>query len=251
MSELTAVLVDDEPLAIDTLSWQLRQFCPFVKVAASFNNPQLAIDYLLDNTVALCFLDIEMPEMSGFEFLQQWSNTPPFSVIFTTAYSNFAVRAFRVSAFDYLLKPVDEEELVKTLANFNQQRKQQLIADRLSLLEAQISKPASYPSRVALSTQEGIHLVEASNIIHLEAASNYTTVFLKNSTTLLIRKSLRQVEELLDPQQFIRVQQSLTVRLDQIKLYQRGRGGSVVLYDGILIPVSKQRKERLMERLGL
>ncbi|PHI20898.1 DNA-binding response regulator [Lewinellaceae bacterium SD302] len=251
MNELTAVLIDDEPLAIDTLRWQLEQFCPFVSVAASFNNPCLAMEYLKNHQVDLCFLDIDMPEMSGFEFLQQWNNVPPFAVIFATAYSEFAVKAFRVSAFDYLLKPVDEEELVKTLNTFNRQINQQRIAERLSLLESQIVKPAAYPGRIALSTQEGIHLVDTSSIVRLEAASNYTTVFLADGATLLLSKNLRQIEDLLNPAIFLRVHQSHTVSLDQIKLYQRGRGGSVILHDGTLIPVSKQRKDKLMQRLGM
>lgn len=250
MLKLTAIIVDDEPLAIDTLKWQLEQFCPFVQLKGGFSNPKAAIDFLGREKVDLCLLDINMPEMSGFEFLAHWKNEPPFAVIFTTAYNEFAVKAFRVSAFDYLTKPVDEEELVNTLQNFQRKRQQQSLSAQLSVLANQLDHPNDYPDRLALSTQEGIHIVAVNRIVRLEASSNYTQVYLDDNTSLLLSKSLRQIEEQLDPKRFMRVHQSHTIQLEKIKLYQRGRGGSVLLKDGTLIPVSKHRKEKLLEALG-
>ena len=248
---IKCLIIDDEQLAIDTLKWQLQEFCKGIEILDTFTNPHEAQSFLNTNEVDLCFLDIDMPEMSGFEFLDLWKNNPPFDVIFATAYSEYAIQAFKVSALDYLLKPIDEEDLVQTIEKYQKQSKSNAINDQLTLLLNQIQSPKNYSNRIALPTLEGVHLVNTSDINRLEADNNYTTVFLDSSHSVLVSKTLKEVEKVLDPDTFFRIHQSHTINLTKVKLYQRGRGGNVTLIDGSLLPVSKNRKDDLLKKLGL
>lgn len=248
---IKCIILDDEQLAIDTLKWQLQEFCDGIEILNTFTNPYDAQSYLQSHQIDLCFLDIDMPEMSGFDFLKFWGNDPPFNVIFATAYSEFAIQAFKVSALDYLLKPIDEEDLVQTIQKYQKQNITSTLNDQVSILLSQINSPKDYSERIALPTSEGVHLVNTSDINRLEADNNYTTVFLNSSQSILVSKTLKDVEKALDPGIFFRIHQSHTINLNKVKLYQRGRGGSVTLIDGALLPVSKNRKEDLLNKLGL
>ncbi|MEO0469214.1 MAG: LytTR family DNA-binding domain-containing protein [Bacteroidota bacterium] len=247
---IQAIIIDDEQLAVDTLSWQLREFCPEIEIVGQFINPRLAFEWLQENQVKLCFLDIDMPEMSGFDFLTLWP-MPPFEVIFTTAYDAFAIRAFKVSAFDYLLKPIDEEELVRSVQKFQSRQQPSRLVDQLSLLMQNIQPASSqYPDRIALSTLEGIHLVNVAEIVRLEADKNYTTFMFDERAPIVISKSIKEAEQLLSPQQFFRVHQSHTVCLAKIARYQRGTGGSLTMTNADEVPVSRYKKEALLEKLS-
>lgn len=248
--EITCVLIDDEQLAIDTLKWQLSEFCDGIAVLATFTNPSIAAEYLQKNKVDVCFLDIDMPEMSGFEFLSIWQNTPPFDVIFTTAYSEYAIQAFKVSALDYLLKPIDEDDLIQTIGKYKKLKKTSGMEDQLNLLIQQMAQTKSYSDRIAFPTIEGIHIVDVEDIIRLEADNNYTTIHL-NGSKILVSKTLKEVESLLNPEQYFRIHQSHTINIKMIKFYQRGRGGNVTLEEGTILPVSKGRKEALLKLLGM
>ena len=249
MSELiTAVLIDDEQLALDTLRWQLGEFCPEVEVKATFRNPREAVSYLNRYSPDICFLDVDMPEMNGFEMLKKLEKRPE-EVVFVTAYSEYAIRAFKVSAFDYLLKPIDEEELLATINNYLEQRKGRL-EDRLEILMSQMTEVPKEPEKIALSTSEGLHIVKQSGIIHLEAERNYTTVHQEGRGPLIISKTLKDVEKLLNPQHFVRIHQSHTINLSKVEIYHKGRGGSVTMSNGDTLPVSKDKKESFLSILG-
>jgi two-component system LytT family response regulator len=248
MKKITAIIIDDEQLAIETLSWQLKEFCPAIHLLNSFTNPIHAQQFLQNNEVDLCFLDIDMPEMNGFEFLQFWTK-PPFDIIFTTAYSEFAIKAFKVAAFDYLLKPIDEEELLQTIHKYQNQQQGKRLQDQLSLLYQQLHTPSSFSDRIALSTQEGVYMIAVKNIIRLEADNNYTTVIIEDRSPIVLSKTLKEVESLLDPTIFLRVHQSHTIQLSKIEIYHRGRGGSLRMSNDDIVPVSKQKKEQLLDRL--
>lgn len=247
---IRCIVIDDEQLAIDSLLWQLNEFTQGLEVVSTFTNPREAQVYLSTHSIDLCFLDVDMPEMSGFDFLSKWAGSPPFDIIFTTAYSEYAVRAFKVSAIDYLLKPIDEEDLAATIAKY-QQGKSPAIADQLALMMEQLQSPATSPGRIALPTAEGIHMVSMDDILHLEADNNYTTVYLSGGRTIMLSRTLKDMDSLLDARHFFRIHQSHTIHLAQVKLYQRGRGGSVTLLDGTVLPVSKTRKEAFLKVLGV
>jgi len=248
---ITCIILDDEQLAIDTLNWQVEEFLEGIDVKATFTNPKKAIEYIQSNEIELCFLDIDMPEMTGFEFLKTWNYQPPFDFIFTTAYSQYAIDAFKVSAFNYLLKPIDEEDLVTTIKKYKEQKKSTSVSEQLSILMHQIKKPESFPKRIALPTLEGIHMVDPENIVRLEADNNYTSIHLIDNRTIIVSKTLKEIDSMLDPSRYFRIHQSHTIDVQKIKMYQRGRGGSVTMKDGTLLPVSKNKKEALLSLLGL
>lgn len=247
-NELKAILIDDEQLSLDTLSWQLNEFCPDIVVVKTFTNPLKAVNYLERNTIDLCFLDIDMPEMNGFEFLNQLKSKN-FDVIFVTAYSEYAIKAFKVSAFDYLLKPIDEEELVSTIRNYKETANNSL-NDQLNILVNEMAGKNNSPRKIALNTSVGMHFVEMKHIIHLEADKNYTTVHIEKQAPLIISKTLKEVEKTLDESYFFRIHQSHTINIDKIEIYHKGRGGSVTMSSGDILPVSKEKKDAFLEKLG-
>lgn len=250
MQTIKTVLVDDEELAIASLKWQMEEFCPQVEIVATFTSPRLAFNFLEDRKdIQLCFLDIDMPEMSGFDFLKLWEKPPPFDVIFATAYNEFAIKAFKVSAFDYLLKPIDEEELMNTIQKFNNKLEKSDWNKKINLLYQSLNQTTSYPDRISLATREGVHLVSVDQIIHLEAYKNYTSVYLQQQGTIVVSKTIKDIEQLLDPTVFVRVHQSHIVNWQQVSTYQRGQNGSLVLTNGKQIPVSKQKKNIVLSRI--
>ncbi len=249
--QIKCIIVDDEQLAIDTLEWQLEEFCNDIEILHSFTNPLEAYEYLQTHEVDLCFLDIDMPELSGFEFINKWHGEPPFEIIFTTAYSEYAIKAFKVSAIDYLLKPIDEEDLISTVDRFKKNRNKSSLNDQLSIFMEQLNKPSLYPAKIALPTAEGVHLINVKDIVRLAAHNNYTFVHLIDRSSVLVSKTLKEVEKALSPDTFIRIHQSHTVCIDKIKIYRRGRGGQVTLTDDTSLPVSNKNKVMLMNKIGL
>lgn len=248
---IRAIIIDDEQLAIDTLRWQLEEFCSGVELVESFTNPKDAIEFLKNQKVDLCFLDINMPEFSGFDFLEKWNNRPPFKVIFTTAYSEYAIKAFKVSALDYLLKPIDEEDLLNTMKRFRENLHNAVNSDQMALLMSQIYRPNSFASRIALPTLEGVNMVNVNDIIRLQADSNYTLVYFTNQPHIMVSKTLKEVEKVLDENTFVRIHKSHTVNISRVKMYKRGSGGSLVMTDQSILPVSKTRKNALLNKLGI
>lgn len=253
MKPIKALILDDEQLAIDTLKWQIEHYCPSIQVIHTSTNPITAKAFIDEQQIDICFLDIDMPEMNGFEFIHLW-NKAPFDIIFTTAYSEHAIKAFKVSATDYLLKPIDEEELVLTIEKYIANKSNQIehsTNDQLQLLFAQLNSSKKYVDKIALPTSEGVHLVEVDKIVRLEADKNYTTVFLLDAAKIMVSKTLKEVESSLDPERFFRIHQSHTIDLQKISMYQRGTGGSVTLQNGDVLPVSKYRKNELLKLLNI
>ncbi|WP_291723840.1 LytR/AlgR family response regulator transcription factor [Bernardetia sp.] len=253
---IQSILIDDEKLALQTLKWQLEEFCEGIEVIEVFDNPIKATEFLRKNEIDLCFLDIEMPEMSGFEFLKQWENIP-FDLIFTTAYNQFAIQAFRASACDYLLKPIDEDDLVDALEKYKKRfydkgkNQNNHLNQQLQALSEQLQNPIS-KEKIPLPTAEGVHIVAQKDIIRLEADKNYTHIFCKDGKQVLVSKTIKDLESSLNPSLFIRIHQSHIINLDCVSLYKKGKsGGSITLEDNTLLPVSKSKKEDLMEKLGL
>lgn len=242
-----AIIVDDEQLAIDTLRWQIKEFCTGLEIVESFTNPIHALEYLQEHTVDLCFLDIDMPEMSGFDLLKRLGDYS-FDVIFTTAFDQYAINAFKVSALDYLLKPIDEEELAQTVKKYLESSKKSY-ERQIELMLEQLRTRKSYSGRIALGTAEGVHFINVEKIIRLESDKNYTTIVLRDSKSIVVSKTIKDVEKLLDPDTFIRIHKSHVVNYNAIEVYHRGSGGEVELSNGDIIPVSKLRKEEITRRL--
>jgi two-component system LytT family response regulator len=242
----SAVLIDDEIHCTESLQLLLNKAVPEVKVAAKFNNAAEAITYLRSHTVDFVLLDIEMPEMSGFEMLNAWEQLP-FDVIFVTAYDQYAIKAFTYSAISYLLKPVDEDDLKSTVKRWQEKKSKILVQNQLSIMQQMLNGDRSLKTKVALPTFEGLEFLEIQNITRCESEGNYTWLFCADGSKRLICRTLKEVEKVLSENGFIRVHQSHLVNPRFIRKFVRQDGGFIVMDDGHEVSVSRTKKDRLFE----
>jgi two-component system LytT family response regulator len=244
---LKALILDDEPNCGKTMELLLRQFCPQVELLATFNHPLKAASFLQTNTIDLLFLDIDMPVLNGFELLDQLQPVN-FHIIFTTAYDQYAIKAFKYSAYDYLLKPIDENELataVERLVGKNQPDSTQ-VAHLLSVYESK----SSTPDRIALPTTNGVEFIETTSILRCESDSNYTRIFfVGEQRELLICKTLKDIENILGPTLFLRVHNSHLINKKQVKRLIKTDGGHLIMNDGAEIPLARSKKASIINDL--
>ena len=243
---INALLIDDEPNCCEVLALLLEKHCPEVRVVGSCFSAEDALESLSKYKVELVFLDVIMPHTNGFQFLQQL-NTVDFELIFTTSYDQYALQAIRCSALDYLLKPVDREEL-KAAVGKAIRRRQAPVPQQLDLLVQKLTQPSNNKS-IALPTLEGLQLVPLDSIISCSSSSNYTILRIKHLPKLTISKTLKEIEGLLEEHQFLRVHHSHVVNLNEIRKYLRGEGGQLIMSDGSAVDVSRSRKEILLNKL--
>lgn len=242
---MKAILVDDELYCTEVLSALLAKHCPEVDIIAELNDPHRAVDFIRDNPPDLLFLDIEMPRLNGFDLLER-VRPVNFQVIFTTAYNQYALRAIKISALDYLLKPIDAEELVNAMQKARQQQSPQW--SQFELMEE--NRKAEAPLKtIALSTMEGLHFVEVEQIIYCRSEGSYTQIHFLQGDPMLLSKPIRELEDLLSGSGFLRVHHSYMINLSYVKKYIRGEGGEVVLKNGHQIPISRNRKAAFLERI--
>jgi len=243
---IKAILIDDEVHCVDTLNILIHDFCPEVQVMEQCVSAKQALIAVKKYHPDLVFLDIEMPLMNGFEFLEQFTDIP-FSVIFTTSYDQYAIKAIRFSALDYLLKPIDPKELITAVQKV-QEQKMRPSSEQFHMLIEQVHNRGNKFTRVAVPTSEGFELIPAEEIIYCEADDNYTHLFLKNKKKIIACRTLKEVEEqLADFSSFIRVHHSYMVNLNEVTKYVRGEGGYLVMSDDSTVNVSRSRKDALMK----
>ena len=238
---LKAVILDDEVRGSKLLAHKLDVFENELQVVGIFNDPLLAVDAILSLEIDVLFLDVEMPGINGFQVLERLG-TFNFEVIFTTAYDSYTLEALRLSAVDYLMKPVDEDELKTAVARLKK-RVEEKTTHKVSLPEKK-SK-----NKLALPTAEGIYLIDKINIVRVEAMSNYSVFILADTKKIVVSKTLKEYEPVLDDAQFMRINRSVIVNLDYVVKYRKGDGGTLELSDGSEIEVSAQKKESLLQRL--
>ncbi len=244
---IKAIIVDDEPYSCEALDALLNRYCPQVKVAGICYSGKEALEEIKEQKPDLLFLDIEMPQMNGFELLQKIQN-PDFDLIFTTSYDQYAIKAIRFSALDYLLKPIDRDEL-QSAVNKVTERKQPPLTQQLELLLQKIQTPARSINKVAMPTLEGLNMITVDTIISCASDSNYTVIFLKNKQKIVVSRTLKDVEEILEDYSFVRIHHSYMVNINEINKYVKGEGGYVVMSDGSTIDVSRSRKDLLLKTL--
>ncbi|GLR18178.1 LytR/AlgR family response regulator transcription factor [Portibacter lacus] len=242
--KLTAVIIDDEEHCVESLQKQLEWSCPHVEVIGTASNVDSGL--LLFDSIQpdIAFLDIEMPDGTGFDLISRLSKKD-FAIIFTTAYDAFALQAFKVNAIDYILKPIDGEALQNAVSKVvaipkNQQNEK--ITSLLANWNAGQSK-----NKVAFPVSDGLFFAHLSDIIRCESDGAYCHIYLKNKPKLYLSKTLKQVSEMINSDKFIRVHHSHLVNSDFIQKYIRGNGGQVIMDDGISIPVSRSRKDDFLD----
>ncbi len=240
---IKAVILDDEIRGSNLLHHKLQEFQNSLSVDAIYNDPQKALSEIPKIEVDVLFLDVEMPFMNGFEFLEKLGQFN-FEVIFVTAYNIYTLDALKANALDYLLKPVNNEELKKAISKLEQK-----LVQKEKLRKADLIENRPHLSRIALPTAEGIHLVKKDDILKVEAMSNYSIFFLNNLSKIIVSRTLKEFEILFEHTQLLRVNRSVIVNLDYIVKYKKGEGGTIEMMDGSEIEVSPSKKKQLMDRL--
>ena len=248
-SLLRAIIIDDEKNSRNSLRQKLAAYCPDITIVGECENGEEAIKAIADITPDLLFLDVEMPRMNGFTLLQQLQQRN-FEVIFITAYDYYAIKAIKFSALDYLVKPVEIEELKAAVAKAVQKRQQSAGNERLELLLQNLMSEKKERHRIAIPSMEGLQFIKLDDIIYLEANSNYTIVYLVNETKLTVSKTLKDFEELLPVPAFIRIHHSCIINSSAVEKYIRGDGGQVVMKNGAVLDVSKRKKNEFLKAIG-
>lgn len=246
---ITATIVDDEADCCESLAILLERYCPEVKVLDICYSAESAILSIKEQIPAILFLDIEMPFLNGFEMLEKLGALN-FQVIFTTSYDQYAIKAIRFSALDYLLKPIDREELQRAVQKVSQ-RNNHALPQQLDLLLQKLKNPSVPITKIAIPTMEGLQLLPAESIVSCESNSNYTTLSLKDKRKIIASRSLKEMEEILQDFPFIRVHNSHMININEVEKYIKGEGGYLVMSDDTTINVSRSRKDLLLKRLSL
>lgn len=244
---ITALLIDDEKNSRESLRKKIETYCPTIQIIGECANGIEGLESILQRNPDIVFLDIEMPHMNGFTMLQQIPEKR-FSLIFTTAYNQYAINAIRHSALDYLIKPVDINELIKAVQRAENSRLNNPQQIQISLLE-QLLQNQQQPRQLAVATASGLEIIAMEKIIYLEAVGNYTNLHVENDRPLLASKTLKEFEEILPAEQFFRIHNASLVNIAAIKKYLKGDGGQVLLNNGLALDVARRRKDELIELL--
>ena len=249
MEKISTLIVDDEPGKRENIRRMMEKHCPHTHLlgeCSSVQEAQVAVKQLKPD---LILLDICLGDKTGFNLLEDLGNLSP-EVIFITAYDEYAIQAIRFSALDYLLKPIDPQELICAV-----NKATKVITNKQQNLRMQNLLQNNYrfdkKKRLALSVADSIEFVEISDIIRCESDSNYTTFFFKEREKLIVSKTLKEYDELLTPYNFLRVHQSHLINLDEVKSFVKTDGGYIRMNDGTIISISRQRRTMVMEVLKL
>lgn len=245
---LKAVIVDDELKSRESLKKMLSAFCNGVEVLASCPNVAEGLEAIDRVKPDVVFVDVRMQGETGFDLLAQLKSVN-FEIIFTTAYSEYAIKAIKFSAIDYLLKPIDVDELINAVAKVSS-RKSGDIVERIKQLiqNTAVNNPADY--KLALPTAEGLAFVNVKEVVYLKASGSYTEIVMKDGQKHLVSRHLKEYDEVLADQNFFRIHHSALINVNFIRNYVRGDGGYVVMSDGTSLDVSRRKKEAFLERIG-
>lgn len=245
---ITAIIIDDEAKGRLALREKLSAYCPQVQVLAEASNGQEALMLIKQQQPQLVFLDIEMPKMNGFEMLNALPEKN-FHIIFTTAYDQYAIKAIKYAAFDYLLKPIDIEEL-KTAVEKVAGKANNQTNNQAELLQQNLQHPKKQLHKLAIPTLDGLLFYDINDIIHLEANSNYTFIHFYGKPKITAAKTLKEFEEILPNNIFFRTHHSHLINLNYIKRYIRGDGGQIEMQNGNYADVSRRKKEEFLKAIG-
>ncbi|MEM8847196.1 MAG: LytTR family DNA-binding domain-containing protein [Bacteroidota bacterium] len=243
---LEAVIVDDEVKALQSLSWELTNLSDEVDIIASFTDAHEALNYLEQNTPDCLFLDIEMPAMDGFQFIKTLKNKN-FPVVITTAYNQYALQALKNEAIDYLLKPIDSDDLKVTISKIKKFNARNYTAEKLEkiLLNFNAESPSK---KITINTDGKLVFLHSDDILYAESDGNYSTIYLSDGQKILLTKKLKEVNTLLPDHSFFRIHNSYIINLNKIKEFLK-TDGYVVLESNHKIPVSRQKKSDFLDLL--
>ena len=248
---IPVVIIEDEKNSQELLKELVNQYCEPLEVVAIAGSVSEGLAAIKEHQPKIIFLDIELPDGDGFQILENQEKID-FDVIFTTAYDQYAMRAFKFAATDYLLKPVDIEELQDAVERAVEKQKDgpSIDSDQLKSLLQNIRNQGKTFKRIVLPTTNGFTVVNPEDIIRCESDRNYTFIFLKDGRKILVSRTIKEYEEMLTPHNFFRIHQSHLINLAYLKNYTRGRGGYVELSDGTTLDVSARRKSDFLKRMA-
>ncbi|MFT5822586.1 MAG: two-component system LytT family response regulator [Crocinitomix sp.] len=241
-NKISAIIIDDEKIACKTLSDMLRNYCPDIDCIQSVQNPETAIEMIGETSPDILFLDINMPQLNGFELLERLGEFKG-KIVFTTAYHEYAVKAFQYNAFDYLLKPIHVELLEKTVERVKNEIKGENDSKNLISLAHQLYRTENYQDTIAIHDKDGLVFISITDISYLKGESNYTVVHC-NQNRYMVSKTLKDFEETLNPKLFLRVHKSYLVHIEKVVRYMK-TSGYLVLQDDKEIPVSRRKRQLL------
>ncbi|MBO0934422.1 LytR/AlgR family response regulator transcription factor [Fibrella aquatilis] len=243
-----AILIDDEPHCLERLSQLLAEYCAAtVQVVGRAQSVEEGIQLINTVRPSLIFLDVQLHEQTGFDLLRQIEPVR-FSVIFTTAFDRYAVQAFKFSALDYLLKPIDPDDLQQAVAKLTSKPPPDL-SGQLDALLHNLQQQQETHRRICVPVSSGFVFLAVNDIIRCQSDGNYTTIFLKNNQKLVAAKTLKEFDKLLSDAHFFRIHQSHLINLAYLKSYQKGAGGSVTMIDNTELDVSTRRKDDFLKRM--
>lgn len=242
---IRAIIIDDEKNALEVLEMQLQQFCDNVEVLAVCNGGEEGVKCIQQLKPDLVFLDIEMPHINGFDVLNL-TKEYEYKVIFTTAYDQFAIKAFKFSAVDYLLKPIDILDLQQAVDKVQNTRESYSLTEKIAALMQHL-QPAKSSSKIALPEGNMLVFYEPDEIIRVESDSNYSHIFLVNGKKITLSKTLKEVSENIKGEPFFRVHQSHLINTNYIDKVAKGENAYVVMKDGSTITISRSKKEEFLE----
>lgn len=247
------LIVDDEKDALEALEWKLNTYIKDVDITLC-NSPIKALTLINEIKPDIVFLDIHMPEMDGFTFLDKLSHRN-FNLIFTTAHNEFAIKAFKVSAVDYLLKPVDKDELIaaveKVKLSKEQPKEDNALENKLQMLLNNLGPTTSSNEKIHISADGKVYLLEKEEVVMMEADKSYTTIYLNNGQEIVVSKTLKEVEKSFQFPRFYRVHNSYLINLDHVKEYLKGLGGELIMSNGKTASISRSKKAELFQKLYL
>lgn len=242
---LRAVIIDDEPGAIQNLQSKLQEFCPEVQIVGSARSANDGYDVLLETKPDLLFLDVEMPKGTGFDLLRRISNSN-LHVIFVTAFNHYAINAIKFSAADYLLKPINIDELIAAVEKVKQALKQDSKSDYTPLIE---NVTAKTPIKLAIATTDGYHYINVPEIIHIKANGSYSDIYLTNDRKFMVSRNIKEYEQMLSGSHFLRVHNSHVINLHRVAQYIKKDGSYIVMENATEVPISKAKKDLFVNRM--
>lgn len=250
---IKALIIDDVEKARIALKSDLKNYCPDVEILGEADGVESGLALIRSLKPSLIFLDIKMADGSGFDLLEKLRNDHlnSLQVIFTTAYDEFAIKAFKYSAIDYLLKPIDPDDLVQAVKKVKQTESTDFLKENLSVLLENMKGLQSSSKRIALNSIDKVQIVNVSDIIQCESQRNYTLFYLLGNKQVLVTRTLKEFEDMLESDGFLRVHHSHLINLKHLKEFIKTDGGYAIMSDNSQVPVSVRKREHLMKILGI
>jgi len=246
---IKAIIIDDIDNSRLTLKHDLDKYCPAIKVIGEGDSVKSGLEVIEKNDPDVVFLDIQLGDGTGFNILEKLGKFT-FKVIFTTALDSYGIKAIKFSALDYLLKPIDPDELISAVQKLDQFSGKDNIKDNIQVLLENLKDIKPNQKRIALSSADKIHMVYVKNIVRCESHRNYTMFFLNDNEQILVTKTLKEFENLLEEYSFVRVHHSHLINLSYLKEYDKRDGGTAIMSNGSNVPVSFRKRDRLLKLLG-